>query len=119
MADLSEHFSRVEFACRDGCGNDSIDVATLEVLEHLREHFAKPVTINSAYRCETHNAAVGGASDSQHLRGRAVDIAVDDVAPAAVADWLEMNYAGRFGVGRYNTFTHLDTRTDGPARWSG
>jgi hypothetical protein len=32
---------------------------------------------------------------------------------------LEMKYPDRFGLGCYDTFTHFDTRTAPPARWSG
>lgn len=120
MGDLSPHFSRHEFACKDGCGRDSIDYATLRVLEEVREHFGVPVTINSAYRCANHNKAVGGASGSQHLYGRAADIVVQGVKPSVVADWVESGpLKGRGGVGRYSSFTHVDSRTNGPARWSG
>lgn len=38
------------------------------------------ITINCWRRCEAHNAAVGGAPDSQHLHGLACDIACSDSA---------------------------------------
>lgn len=120
MGDLSPHFSRHEFACKDGCGFDTMDYATVQILEEVREHFGVPVTINSGCRCVSHNKAVGGASGSQHVYGRAVDIVVQGVAPSEVADWLERGpMVGRGGVGRYPSFTHVDSRTSGPARWSG
>ena len=114
MGKVSEHFSRKEFACQCGCGLDSIDCMTLEALEAIRVHFDKPITINSANRCVEHNASVGGASKSQHLRSRACDIVVTDVEPNTVADYAES--LGR-RVGRYNSFTHVDTRSGSAARW--
>lgn len=111
---ISEHFSRHEFACKDGCGFDTVDVALIEWLEKIRRHFRAPVRISSGCRCEKYNAKVGGAIKSQHMRGRAADITVRGVAPQAVADYAES--IGVPGVGRYITFTHIDSRS-GVARW--
>ena len=44
------------------------------ILDPLRLFYGKPVTINSGYRNATLNRLVGGASNSQHLRGEAADI---------------------------------------------
>lgn len=116
MTRLSPHFQRREFACRCGCGFDTVDRQTLDVIERIRAHFGKPITITSGCRCTAHNARVGGARNSQHTLGRAADIQVQDVKPAHVADWVEAN-APHASVGRYSRFTHIDTRTHGPARW--
>lgn len=116
MGDISEHFNRSEFACHCGCGGDTIDAETLAIVERVRAHFGAPVVINSGYRCNTHNAAIGGAKASQHLLGRAADIAVHGVAPSEVYAWLDADHEG--GLGSYNSFTHVDSR-DGRARWSG
>lgn len=120
MGDLSTHFDRNEFRCKDGCGRDTIDYDTLKVVEDIRNYFKKPVTINSAFRCAEHNAEIGGSAGSQHLVGRACDIVVEGISPDQVANYAENGpLEGRGGVGRYSTFTHVDTRTDGPARWYG
>lgn len=115
---LHEHFRRREFACNCGCGFDTVDAETLEVLASVRKHFRKPVYITSGARCAEHNRDVGGAPNSQHLYGRAADIKVDETDADTVQDWLEAEYPW-LSVGRYLTFTHLDTRTNGPARWTG
>ena len=114
---ISKNFSRWEFECPDGCGRDTMDAATLGVLEKIREHFGEPVHVNSGHRCPEHNAEVGGAESSQHLYGRAADIRVENVNPDEVADFAETVLGQSGGLGRYNTFTHVDTRTNGPARW--
>lgn len=113
---LSQHFTRAEFACRCGCGFDTVDADLLALLENVRDHFAVPVTINCGCRCPEHNRAVGGEPQSQHMRGRAADIVVRGVDPQAVADYVDT--LGAAGVGRYATFTHVDTRS-GRARWRG
>lgn len=115
---VSTHFHRGEFACRDGCGFDTIDAQTLQVLEAVRQHFGKPVIVNSACRCPDHNRAIGGAANSQHLYGRACDIRIKGIDPDDVHDWTDANFPF-VSLGRYATFTHVDTRSDGPARWRG
>lgn len=113
---ISPHFRRAEFACKCGCGFDTADVDTLAVLDAVRAHFGKPVIITSGCRCAEHNRRVGGAPGSQHVLGRAADIRVVGVEPDAVYDWLAVNFPAA-SLGRYSTFTHVDTRTGGPARW--
>ncbi|MBM7424960.1 D-Ala-D-Ala carboxypeptidase family metallohydrolase [Spongiibacter marinus] len=113
--DISTHFSRIEFRCKCGnCEFDTVDAGLVAMLEKIRTHFQRPVTINSACRCARHNAQVGGSARSQHLYGRAADIRVSNVEPSAVADFAETLNPG--GLGRYSTFTHIDSR-NGRARW--
>jgi hypothetical protein len=47
------------------------------VLEPLRSAMGEPIRISSGYRCERLNRAVGGVSNSQHLKGQAADICID------------------------------------------
>lgn len=47
-----------------------------QLLDPIRAAWGGPITINSGYRCPKLNAAVGGVSTSQHLRGEAADISV-------------------------------------------
>ena len=49
-----------------------------EVLQPLRDHLGRPVVISSGYRCRELNEKVGGAKNSQHMRGEAADIRVKD-----------------------------------------
>lgn len=44
------------------------------VLDPVRRIWGRPITVNSGYRCPALNAAVKGASNSQHLKGEAADI---------------------------------------------
>lgn len=44
------------------------------ILDKLREAYGKPIIVDSGFRCKTLNAIVGGASNSQHTLGQAVDI---------------------------------------------
>lgn len=117
MGDLSDHFSRREFACHCGCGFDAVSPELIEVLEQARRYFASPIVINSGCRCAQHNHAVGGTPGSQHQLGTAADIVVTHTSAAIVADYFEQTYPTQYGIGRYKTFTHIDVRKTS-ARWS-
>ena len=85
----------------------------------LSEVFGKslPVIITSGYRTEKHNRTLeGAAQNSEHLRGRAIDLVLPTVAPQQVA--LAGIKAGAGGVGVYKNFTHLDVGQLG-RRWHG
>jgi len=114
----SKYFKRAEFKCHcDECHCDTLDYELLCVLHELREHFGVPIHIMSGHRCLKHNRSVGSKDTSQHVQGRAADIMVKDVDPQKVYDTLCEWYPHKYGVGNYDTFTHIDTRTNGPARW--
>ena len=116
---VSKDFSRSEFKCQCGeCDCDTVDVELVQVLQDVRDHFGKPVRINSANRCSKHNARVGGSPNSQHPKGRAADIDVQDTSPQEVQAYLLSKYPDKYGIGCYDSFTHIDTRT-GKGRWHG
>lgn len=112
MGDLSRHFSRSEFACKDGCGFATVDVKLLELLEVIRKHFNKPVTITSGCRCEKHNKKIGGALNSKHMQGIAADIKVKDVSPEEVYKFVDLFMPNKYGIGLYSTWVHVDVRED-------
>lgn len=87
---------------------------TLRVADELRQQLgSRLTTILSAYRSPAYNAACpGAATQSYHMRNMALDLAFD-CAPAEVAKAAEaLRDKGFFkgGIGRYATFTHIDTR---------
>ena len=122
MGDLSPHFSRSEFACRCNCGFASVDAALITGLEQLRAMLGVPIRILSGCRCPKHNAAVGGAKNSQHMLGKAADICVDATPDLRVSAEELFRYAqgvpqfGGFGVDNERHFLHVDTRAV-TARW--
>ena len=68
---LASDFKVLELRCRDGTDTVMVDEVLTVVLQCIREHFGRAVTITSGSRTAAHNAAVGGAKSSQHLLGRA------------------------------------------------
>lgn len=101
-------FKVKEFACKDGSDKILIDKRGISMLQKIREHFGKPLIINSGYRTETYNAKVGGAKNSYHKYGKAYDIRIKEVTPLEIAKYAEE--IGVKGIGWYNTFTHVDLR---------
>jgi uncharacterized protein YcbK (DUF882 family) len=116
---LSPNFVSDEFKCKCGkCPSSFISEELIEELEYIRTYFNAPVKINSGYRCPQHNSAIGGASKSQHMFGRAADIDILGVSPDKVQEYLLNRHPDKFGIGSYKTFTHIDVR-DNKARWRG
>jgi uncharacterized protein YcbK (DUF882 family) len=125
---LTNNFSKSEFECKSG---EEMPLDVLEnvkllaiQLQKIREYVGKPIRINSAYRSEAHNEAIGGVKSSQHILGKAADITIDTFTPDEVVSIIENmltnEMLGGFyigGLGSYNTFTHIDIR-DKKARWN-
>ena len=57
---------------------ENLKALCMEVLQPLRDYLEKPVVISSGYRSEEVNRMVGGVKGSQHLRGEAADIHVEN-----------------------------------------
>ena len=121
---LSPNFTAHEFRCRDGSDVVMIDESLVVLLQCIREHFGKPITITSGYRTGTHNTAVGGSRSSQHLLGKAADIQVAGVSVEDVAAYAESLMPAWGGVGRYPVkagrakgWVHVDTRPN-KSRWT-
>jgi hypothetical protein len=100
MGDLSPHVSLAEMtksqvAARRGIDNtpdaaavQRLRLLCLNVLEPVRAHFARPLTISSGFRSARLNRAIGGAAGSQHCRGEAADIEIAGVPNGEIAEWI-------------------------------
>lgn len=73
-----EHIANMKYCCE-------------KILEPVRAHFGKPVTINSSYRSPAVNKAVGGSKTSQHVNGQAIDFEIQGLDNKVVADWVADN----------------------------
>lgn len=87
---------------------------TAQMLDEIRHRLGAPCRINSAYRADPYNRCVGGESGSLHMRFNAIDFRCDS---GTSAQWHSVAKAVRAsdpkyrgGIGKYNTFVHIDTR---------
>lgn len=121
---LTKNFNLSEFECKCGCEmpedvKENIKDLAKE-LQVIRDTVDIAFTPNSAYRCPKYNQIIGGVKTSQHLKGKAADISVRGVEPNEIANLvehlMENDVITKGGVGRYNSFTHIDIRGYN-ARW--
>lgn len=102
---LSEHFKLSEFTNSSTASARNIDNTLSEsnpqqaeimsnlralcqnVLEPLRNWYGKPILISSGYRCPALNRVVGGATNSQHMKGEAADLHLPSIAIGHL--WVE------------------------------
>lgn len=110
-------FTKEEFACKCGCGFDTVSEELLTVLNDIRSHYKTPVKINSGCRCPAHNKAEGGALNSPHMEGIAADIVVVGISPKEVYDYFDNLYPNKYGIGLYKNRVHIDVRKT-KARWT-
>jgi len=118
MGDLSPNFARREFACRC-CGKAVVDPRLVAALQELRDLAGAPICINSGYRCEAHNRAIGGAVRSRHRLGQAADIVIEGHTVAEMyrlAGQVPAFAAGGIGIYPDQGFLHVDVR-EWQARW--
>ena len=93
--------------------------------ELIRLRVGASIRINSGYRSLLYNKAVGSRPKSQHVQGRAIDLAVPK--KLSLPDFLDiiievarLPYSRLKGIGVYPTFIHIDTRpSERIARWRG
>tara|TARA_B110000285_G_scaffold142097_1_gene158884 strand:- start:362 stop:808 length:447 start_codon:yes stop_codon:yes gene_type:complete len=58
------------------------------ILQPVREHFGRAVTISSGYRSEDLCVAIGSSRKSQHAKGQAADFEIFGVDNKEVAEWI-------------------------------
>jgi len=106
-------FTIAEMSCRH-CGESYIWPDFIEKLQEARNEVGRPFYILSAHRCSLHNARIGGAPLSQHLR-LAVDISLAGHDKGVLL--MGCRRAGFTGFGFYSTFLHIDLGR--PRHWFG
>lgn len=102
---------------------DNIKALVLNVLQPLRDAWGKALYINSGYRCEMVNQAVGGQPTSQHLTGSAADVcpfgrnghgSIETVRQLAMlAEKLELPFDQMI---LYPSFVHFSYNNNGKQR---
>ena len=124
MAKLTNNFTLEEFNSK--CGRDIPNNVLPNILQLaknlqvLRDAVGKSISITSGYRSPQHNKKIGGAKDSQHVKGMAADIKVAGMTPKEVAlvieGLIEQGKMKQGGIGIYPSWVHYDVRGT-KARW--
>lgn len=111
---LSENFCVKEFACKDGSDTLKIDLDLIPLVQRFRNYVETGVYFNSAYRTPSYNKKVGGATNSYHVKGQALDIPFLNSYKYLTSRekmCAFFNTLGVKGIIIYPTFIHVDTRT--------
>ena len=97
---LSKHvtlkeFTRSDASIKHGIANDmdstqlKAAIAVCEnIFEPLRAHVGRPIKVNSGFRSFAVNRRIGGSKTSQHMKGEALDLNIQD---AATFEWMRKN----------------------------
>ena len=102
------YFKFSEFVKEEG---GFIDSELVIKLEKLREYCGFPLIITSGYRSAQKNEEVGGAVNSYHLRGEAVDVSIKGFSPSMLYRLVKGSFlAGFGGIILYPFHVHLDIR---------
>ena len=124
---LSEHLDLVEvtrsdYAKRNGINNmpnaehteNLIELAN-HIFEPIRKHLNKPIHISSGYRSKELNAKIGGASNSQHTKGQAIDIDQGNRKEnMEIFDFIKNNLEYDQLINEFNyDWIHVSYNTDG------
>ena len=107
-----EYFSVDELKCK-GTDECEMDEGFMKKLEVLRHEFNEPMIVSSGYRHESYNQVIGGAKNSPHLYGKAVDIVISGKSAYRLMKLaIEHGFTG-IGVSQRGPhekrFLHIDT----------
>ena len=100
---LSQNFSLIELtksqtAERKGIDNtpstehqENLKSLCTHVLQPIRDHYSRVVSVSSGYRSKALCEAIGSKSTSQHAKGEAADFEIFGISNKEVADWIHFN----------------------------
>jgi|TARA_R110000824_G_scaffold65393_12_gene170328 zinc D-Ala-D-Ala carboxypeptidase len=118
-----KYFTKDELACQ-GTGECEMNEEFMEKLITLREEYNNPIIITSGYRHLAHNQSIGGAKNSPHLFGRAVDIKIGGQNAVKILELALKHGMTGIGIkqrGKYEArFIHIDDMPqseDHPRPW--
>lgn len=112
---IGNYFKPEEFQCGCGmskCGAPQMDMTLVLKLNGLRREFGEAMHLNSASRCPAWNLKCGGAKDSFHLKGMAVDVRAPNGDYMRRLIVLALKHG--FTIGIMKHAVHLDTRPGPP-----
>ena len=109
---LTEHFSKKEFACQCDCGTGKISMDLVNRLESARVDFGKGMRINSGIRCLEHNRKIGSRDTSSHIKCVAADVGCTTMGERLELLTIFLKYFTRVGINK--KFIHVDVDSEKP-----
>jgi len=108
-----KHFTRAEFKCQCGgkyCNGYPAEPSEtlLRAAEDIRGQIGKPMIITSGLRCPTHNAEVGGVSNSRHISGKAMDFYATGMTAAQLLTVAQAHSSIRYAYAINDRCIHMD-----------
>ena len=70
---------------------ESLKLLCTHILQPVRDHFERVVSVSSGYRSPELCTAIGSKITSQHAKGEACDFEIFGVSNKELADWIHFN----------------------------
>ena len=128
---ITKNFSVDEMMCHCGCGEDSMDMDFMDILQNIREDMNRPLKISSGVRCAKHNSKVSSTgSNGPHVPRKegtkASDILISGADALRLVDIARKHGISGVGISQRGPhakrFIHIDTLSDKkhprPTMWS-
>ena len=118
MLMITKNFSVGEMKCHCGCGEDSMDMDFMDILQGIREDMNRPLKISSAVRCANHNMKVSSTGkNGPHVPRtegtKAADIIIAGADALRFIDVARKHGIGGIGISQRGPhakrFVHIDT----------
>lgn len=89
---------------------ENMKLLATKVFQPIRDHFGVPIIISSGYRSKALNTAIGGSQASQHSKGEAMDIDMDNTSltNAQIFHWIKDNLVFDQIIWEFGTNTNPD-----------
>ena len=128
---ITKNFSVNEMKCHCGCGEDSMDMDFMDILQNIREDMNRPLKISSGVRCAEHNSVVSstgifGPHVPRSDGTKASDILISGADALRLVDIARKHGISGVGISQRGEhakrFIHIDTLSDEkhprPTMWS-
>ena len=128
---ITKNFSVNEMKCHCGCGEDSMDMDFMDILQNIREDMNRPLKISSGVRCAEHNSVVSstgiyGPHVPRSSGTKASDILISGADALRLVDIARKHGISGVGISQRGEhakrFIHIDTLSDEkhprPTMWS-
>lgn len=112
---FNKYLTNSEFKCRCNYPECNVTLISQDLIEsffRLRNMLGLPLIVNSGFRCVRHNEEVGGVDNSDHTKGCAIDVSLQNLREKYPTEEI-VNYAKQCGfnfIKIYPSFLHLAVR---------